>query len=179
VSDRVWHNGGTTKSHGVAYVAAGMQVLYNAVRSTGATNLVMASGTNWAADFPSTAPLTNTFNLVYAVHAYTCPHGTPASGAVCAPGPGGVYDPTRILDRFRGVSRRLPVMVTEFGWPDRRDGTYLDRVIRYAEQHQWAGWSGWAFDGTTRNAFDLVRDARSGTEPTPTGMALVSGFVRN
>jgi hypothetical protein len=70
-------------------------------------------------------------------------------------------------------------MVTEFGWPDRRDGTYLDRVIRYAEQHQWAGWSGWAFDGTTRNAFDLVRDARSGTEPTPTGMALVSGFVRN
>ena len=39
------------------------------------------------------SPLANTFNLVYAVHAYTCPHGTPSSGAVCAPGSGGVYDP--------------------------------------------------------------------------------------
>lgn len=179
VSDSVWRNGGTTTTNGVTYLAAGMQQLYSAVRSTGATNLVMASGTNWASDFPATAPLTGTTNLVYAVHAYTCPNGTPAQGQVCNPGPGGIYDPSGILGHFTAISATTPVMVTEFGWPDRNDGTYMDNVISYAQQHGFAGWSAWAFDGTTWNAFDLVKDTGPLNDPTATGMAVMNGFTSN
>ena len=75
VSDAVWHSGGTVTSSGVTYQAVGMQTLYNTVRATGATNLVFASGSNWATSFPATAPLTGTSNLIYAAHAYTCPTG--------------------------------------------------------------------------------------------------------
>jgi len=179
VSDSVWRNGGTTTTNGVTYTAAGMQQLYNAVRGTGATNLVMASGTNWASDFPSTAPLTGTTNLIYAVHAYTCPNGTPAQGQACNPGPAGIYDPSGILGHFAAISATTPVMVTEFGWPDRNDGVYMSNVISYAQQHGFAGWSAWAFDGTTYNAFDLVKDTGPLNDPTATGMAVMSAFISN
>ena len=56
VSDTVWHSGGTVTSSGVTYQAVGMQTLYNTVRATGATNLVFASGTNWATAFPGDRP---------------------------------------------------------------------------------------------------------------------------
>ena len=75
VSDAIWHSGGTVTSSGVTYQAVGMQTLYNTVRAAGATNLVFASGNNWATAFPATAPLTGTSNLIYAAHAYTCPSG--------------------------------------------------------------------------------------------------------
>jgi hypothetical protein len=179
VSDSVWRDGGTTTTNGVTYTTPGMQRLYSTVRGTGATNLVMASGTNWASDFPASAPLVQTTNLVYAVHAYTCPNGTPSMGAVCNPGPAGIYDPSGIFGHFSTIATTMPVMVTEFGWPDRNDGVYMTNVAAYVQQHGWAGWSAWAFDGTTFNAFDLVKDLGPANEPTVTGMAVIAGLTAN
>ena len=83
-----------------------MQQLYNIVRGTGATNLIFASGVNWAESFPSTAPLTGTRNLIYAAHAYTCPTGLPSTGATCTTGPDGtIYDPSRLLGNLSIVPR--------------------------------------------------------------------------
>jgi len=179
VSDSVWRDGGTTTTNGVTYTTPGMQRLYATIRGTGATNLVMASGTNWASDFPASAPLVNTTNLIYAVHAYTCPNGTPSAGAVCNPGPAGIYDPSGILGHFSAIAATMPVMVTEFGWPDRNDGVYMSNIATYVQQHGLAGWSAWAFDGTTFNAFDLVKDLGPTNEPTATGMAVITGFTAN
>jgi hypothetical protein len=80
-----------------------MQGLYNTVRATGAANLIVVSGNNWANNYPSTAPLVGT-NYVYGVHAYTCPTATPANGGTCNPGPGGVYDASNILNNWNNVS---------------------------------------------------------------------------
>jgi hypothetical protein len=177
VSDSVWRNGGTTTSNGVTYTAVGMQKLYTTVRGTGATNLVFASGTNWASSYPATAPITGATNLVYAVHAYTCPGATPAQGGTCNSGPAGIYDPSGILGNFFTASAAsVPVVITEFGWPDRNDGTYSANVIAWAAAHHW-GWSVWGFDGTTYNNFDLVKDTGPYNEPTVTGMAVIAGMT--
>jgi hypothetical protein len=177
VSDAVWHNGGSVTSSGITYTAVGMQKLYDTVRATGATNLVFASGTGWASQFPTTAPLTGTSNLIYAAHAYTCPNGTPQSGATCNPGPAGVYDPSGILSNFDAIGATMPVMVTEFGWPDKLDGQYNANVIAYAGSHNMVGWDVYAFDNTTTGRFDLVNDTGALYDPAPAGMAVMTGML--
>jgi hypothetical protein len=49
-----------------------MQQLYDAVRATGARNLVLVSGNNWTNTPPTT--LVRGSNIAYEVHGYTCPH---------------------------------------------------------------------------------------------------------
>jgi hypothetical protein len=171
VTDDVWRNGGTLTSSGVTYTAAGMQSLYDAVRGTGATNLVFASGSNWANTYPAAAPLTGTTNLVYAAHAYTCPNGTEASGATCTAGPGGVLDPSGILRNFDAIGTTMPVVVTEFGWPNKYEGRYIGNVIDYATARGWSGWDVFAFDGTSAGLFDLVKDTGPVHDPAISGMA--------
>ncbi|MCW2693720.1 MAG: cellulose-binding family, partial [Mycobacterium sp.] len=122
ITDTVWRNGGTVTRGGVTYTAPGLQQLYTTVRGTGATNLITASGPNWASSFPTQAPLTGTTNLIYGVHVYTCMTNTPANGGSCNPGPAGVLDPSGILNRFTTAQTTVPLMVTEFGWPDTYDG---------------------------------------------------------
>ena len=180
ISDAVWHNGGTVTSSGVTYQAVGMQTLYNAVRAAGATNLVFASGSNWATAFPATAPLTGTSNLVYAAHAYTCPSGLPSSGATCTVGPDGtIYDPSGLLSHFATIGRTAPVMVTEFGFPDKNDGRYITNVENYAASHGWVGWDVYAFDGSTGGLFDLWKNTGSMIEPAVSGMAVMTGMLND
>ncbi|HEX4018756.1 MAG TPA: cellulase family glycosylhydrolase [Frankiaceae bacterium] len=177
VSDAVWHSGGTVTSSGVTYQAVGMQTLYNTVRATGATNLVFASGSNWATSFPATAPLTGTSNLVYAAHAYTCPTGLPSSGASCTAGPDGtIYDPSGLLSHFAPIGQTMPVMVTEFGFPDKNDGRYVTNVQNYAAAHGWVGWDVYAFDNSTGGLFDLWKNTGSLIEPATSGMAVMTGM---
>ena len=177
VTDSVWRNGGTVTSSGVTYQAVGMQTLYNTVRATGATNLVFASGTNWATAFPATAPLTGTSNLIYAAHAYTCPAGLPSSGASCTAGPDGtIYDPSGLLSHFAMAGQTVPVMVTEFGFPDKNDGRYISNVAAYATSHNWVGWDVYAFDNSNSGLFDLWKNVDSPVEPAIGGMAVVTGM---
>jgi endoglucanase len=169
ISDAVWLDGGTvTTPTGTTFQAAGMQQMYDAVRSTGAQNLVFVSGTHWANDWPSTAPISGT-NVVYGVHAYTCPGLPPPNCAAATP-----YDPSSILDPWVTPGQSYPVMVTEFGWPAKNDGRYLNNVVSYANGQGW-GWSVFAWDGTTAGQFDLASSILSdGTvEPDPTGMPVL------
>ena len=178
VSDAVWRDGGTVTSSGVTYQAVGMQTLYNTVRGAGAANLVFASGNNWATAFPATAPLTGTSNLVYAAHAYTCPSGLPGSGASCTAGPDGtIYDPSGLLSHFATIGQTAPVMVTEFGFPDKNDGRYITNVENYAASHGWVGWDVYAFDGSTGGLFDLWKNTGSMIEPAVSGMAVMTGML--
>jgi hypothetical protein len=176
ITDAVWHSGGTVYSSGVSYTAAGMQQLYDAVRGTGATNLVFASGSGWATTY-STLPLTGTTNLVNAVHAYTCPSGTPESGATCSSGPGGVLDPSNLLGHLATAGQTLPVMVTEFGWPSKFQGQYIQNVINYATSHDWTGWDAFAFDGTNQGLFDLVKDTGPVNDPAVSGMSVMANML--
>ncbi|MCW2548859.1 MAG: cellulose-binding family [Mycobacterium sp.] len=178
VSDTVWRSGGKVTSSGVTYSAVGMQTLYSTVRGTGATNLVFASGVNWATAFPATGGLTGTSNLIYAAHAYTCPNGLPSSGATCTTGPDGtIYDPSGLLGSFASIATTAPVMVTEFGFPNKNDGQYIANVLSYASAHNFVGWDVYAFDNYTSGLFDLWKNTGVQVQPTVSGMAVMTGML--
>jgi hypothetical protein len=171
ITDAVWRNGGSVTSGGTTWTAVGMQSLYDAVRSTGAKNLVVVSGNSWANRYPSN-PITGS-NLVYGVHAYTCPNSPTGSDCLANP-----MDPSSLLNSWVAPSASVPVMVSEFGWPSATDGTYVRNVISFAEGHGW-GWSAFAWDGSTLGNFALLADSGPFYEPNATGMAVLDGYAKN
>ena len=182
ISDALWHNGGTVSSGGATYTAPGMQKLYSTVRAVAPKNLIFASGTGWATNFPYTSPLTSTTNLIYAAHAYTCPNGTQDSGATCSPGPNGVLDPSGILTHFDTIAQTKPVVVTEFGYPSKGEGRYTTNLINYVTSHDWSGWDVYAFDNSNTGMFDLVKTLPNPNDPAPidpapSGMAVMMGML--
>jgi hypothetical protein len=175
ISNSVWLNGGqvTDTSSGIVYQAAGMQALYDAVRSTGATNLVFVSGTNWADTPPTT--LVRGSNIVYAVHAYTCsiPWQVPPQCTTA-----NALDPSSILNRWLTLSQSEPVAVTEFGWPTPFDGTYMANVVTYAQHYGWS-WSAFAWDGENSSAWTLLAQVPPGGtfQPSPAGMPILAALA--
>jgi endoglucanase len=135
ISWSVWRNGGLViDSDWMIWTAAGMQQLYDAVRSTGAQNLVFASGNVWGNDPPPSSALLSGYNIVYAAQYYTCSDAPPP---LCT-----VPDPTnpapaagKRLDAWGTFTTKYPVAVTEFGWPETTDGRYNANVIAWAEAH--------------------------------------------
>jgi hypothetical protein len=164
ISDAVWLNGGTITDYyapNATYQAAGMQQLYDAVRSAGAPGLVFVSGNNWANTVP--AQLVSGKNVVYAVHAYTCQN---AGGTGCTDP--SLADPSPILSRWVTLGTQSPVVVSEFGWPSIADGTYVGNVIAYAQAHGW-GWSAFAWQ-QANSGWALATYLADGTaEPNPSG----------
>jgi hypothetical protein len=127
----IWRDGGSVFD-GSFWRAAGMQEMYDAVRGTGAQNLVFVSGNSWGNTPPPGNALLAGYNIVYAAHYYTCPDSPPPLSD-CQPNP---YDPAprgQRLDAWTPLSLTYPVAVTEFGWPDQNDGTYNQRVIDWSE----------------------------------------------
>jgi endoglucanase len=127
ISWDVWLNGGATGGTS-SFTAAGMQSLYNAVRATGANNLVVIGGLSWSADLtgvPTHRVVGN--NIVYNTHIYDYP---------------GTQKPT--WDGLFGfLTATDPVIATEFGQYD--CGTqFVTDFIGYADAHG-MGWTSWAW----------------------------------
>jgi hypothetical protein len=121
ISPQVWRDGG--KLHG--WQAAGMQQMYDAVRSTGATNLVFVSGLQYAFDLtPALLEPLDGYGIVFAPHVYY-------NGA-CS-----IMDP-RANSIWGPVALRYPIVITEFGTPC-PTGIYPASVIAYAELRHY-GW---------------------------------------
>jgi aryl-phospho-beta-D-glucosidase BglC (GH1 family) len=129
ISWDVWLNGGTTGG----FQAAGMQQLYDAVRATGAENLVIAGGVNWAFDLSGVAshPIVG-HNIMYASH----PYKNNDSQAQW---------PTAF--GYLAAQNIAPVIITEFG--DNRSNTctgdWDQALITYAAganlQISWTAWA--------------------------------------
>lgn len=103
VSWAQWRDGGAITCSGQAHQAAGMQSLLDAVRGTGATNIVLAGGLDWAYDLSgAVAEHLVGVNVAYATH--------PSAGKG-----GGAADWPRA---FGDVARTVPVVATEFGRTD-------------------------------------------------------------
>jgi hypothetical protein len=171
ISEPVWRNGGTATYYGVSFSAAGMQQLYSAVRNQAPSNLIFATGRDWG-NTPPASPLTGT-NIVYAIHDYTCSEAPPP--ACSAPNP---YNAEPVLQNWATFGVSNPVMVTEFGWPDFYDGTYLANVIAGAEARGW-GWAAFSWGSQTSGPWGLVASAGATFEPSPAGMPVLSGFLKN
>ena len=175
-----WLNGGTlTDGDGVTWQAAGMQQMYQTVRRTGATNLVIVSGNSWADNAPPAGDLVLGTNVVYAAHAYTCPNYAPPT---CT-----YPDPTSVpsfLTAWAPLTATEPVMVTEFGWPDAGGSAYTQAVINWAESVH-VGWTAYGWyqggaygSGATTPDFGILAGT-TGIEPAASGMPVLAGLADN
>ncbi len=132
VSWSCWRNGGCTvvssTNPGVSYRAVGMQTLYNAVRSQGANNLVLAGGLLWAYDLSgiNRGFALNGVNIAYDTHVYTHWHYTTSDWNA----------------GFGQVSLKYPVVSTEFGSID-CTSTQTAPLLAYFKTHKisWTIWS--------------------------------------
>jgi hypothetical protein len=136
---------GTPKS----YEAVGMQTLLDAVRGTGAKNVVVAGGLDWAYDFSGildgqhlTDPRGN--GVVYANHCYD--------------NKGDSVDAW--IAKMEKASAKMPVIVGEFGGnagPSKVDPSdnWLVHLIGALNEHRWS-WVAW--DLHTRARPNLITD---------------------
>jgi endoglucanase len=146
----VWQNGGG------GYV--GMQQLYNAVRGTGANNLVIVGGLDWAYDLSGILEghAITGVNIAYATHPYSKP-----SSPEKVPADWGEY--------WGNVSAQYPVIATEFGTLD-CSSSYDTDLMTYADQHN-VGWIAWAWY-VSGCAFPSIIGDWSGTPLSPSGTAI-------
>ncbi|MBV8526706.1 MAG: cellulase family glycosylhydrolase, partial [Candidatus Dormibacteraeota bacterium] len=130
----VWRNGGTfTCNDGVTYNAAGMQQLTDAVRSSGARNVVVIGGLQYAYDLsgvPSVGAITGG-NVAYATHPYEWVADTPA----------------RWDAAFGFLTHSVPVIATEFGSSGCTPDSYASSILNYFRTHGvsytvWAWYAG-------------------------------------
>jgi len=115
VSWQVWLNGGDS---GDGFQAAGMQQLYDAVRSTGAENLVIVGGLNWGYDLSGVAnyPVKG-YGIIYNTHPYNY----------------GGKQPSDWNSGFGYLTPTYPVIATDFGDGDCSPGYYQD-FLAYASR---------------------------------------------
>jgi hypothetical protein len=143
VTDRPNRRGATPKT----FQAVGMQKLLDTVRATGAKNVIIAGGLNWAYDFDGILegrqlkdPDGN--GVIYANHVYNNKgHGVEVW-----------------IARMEKATAKLPVIVSEFGGsggPNRRMGRgggpaspsgddWLLHVMQVIQDHNWS-WTAWDF----------------------------------
>jgi hypothetical protein len=146
ISWDVWQNGGTVTS---GFTAVGMQQLYDAVRSSGATNIVIVGGIDWAYDLSGVPThLIQGENIMYATHPYDYGNKQPSD-----------------WDRAWGfLTATAPVIATEFGSHD-CSTSYTSQLIQYADAHG-ASWTGWAWYVNGCGFPSLITDW-SGTPSAP------------
>jgi hypothetical protein len=136
----------------LTYVSVGIPALVNAIRSTGAKNVIIAGGINWAYEVDGilenrqlSDPTGN--GIVYAVHPY--PHEYKGLGRETIP---------QWSARMELFARKLPIMVTEFGsiermwpfpktWNNYTDAKWNQEMIDVLEAHHW-NWTAWDFHPT-------------------------------
>ncbi len=151
ISDAVWRDGGTVDG----WQAVGMQQLLDVVRSTGATNLVFASGNMWANDLRMIVdrPLRNDADVVYAAHSYPiwCDGPVPDDVPYSC---NGRQVPAFLDTMVAPAAARRAVMVTEFGTARPIAGE-VAAVIEWAEAHQ-LGWAAYAWCSGEASSYCLL-----------------------
>ncbi len=152
----VWRNGGRTSD---GFTAVGMQALYDAVRATGAENLVLIGGLSYAFDLSGVRNYRIAgHNIVYVTH----PYDTPTKQRV-------TWE-----NSFGYLTQTDPVMATEFGNLKDCGTTYYSQFLEYAQQKNvsWTGWA-WFVSGCT---FPSLISDWSGT-PTASGQLVRAALL--
>jgi len=137
VSWDVWQNGGPS---GEGWTAVGMQQLYEAVRSAGATNPVIIGGLNWGYDLSGVPThLIKGDNIIYNTHPYNY----------------GGKQPENWDSGFGFLTENYPIIATEFGNSDCTPD-YYQKFLAYAKSKgiMWTAWA-WYPGGCTFPALIL------------------------
>ena len=150
-------NGSGTCPH-VGYAAAGMQELLNAVRATGATNLVMVAGVAYTGvlsrwiEYRPTDTL-NPPNIAASVHIY--PGGSQCSDQAC-------WD-----TQLTPIANNYPLIVGEMGQSSCAHDR-IDTVVDWmeAKQQHYLVWAWWREPCNASAYYGLITDYLTGA-PTP------------
>lgn len=112
----------------LTYESPGMQSLFDTIRATGADNLVIVGGMNWAYDFSQLEryPLTGS-NIVYSTHPYPYEEKMPLFWE----------------NAFGKLSQEHPIISTESGQYD-CGSDYMEQLLDYFDARK-IGWIGWAW----------------------------------
>jgi hypothetical protein len=154
---RCWREGGTCR--GVGYQAAGMQELVSAVRSTGATNVILLGGVQYAARLSQ-----------WLAHRPTDPLGNVAASWH-------VYNSSWCNTRScwdgeaAPVAAQVPLVLGELGEDDRGSG-FVDSLMDWMDARQ-GSYLAWVWD-VWGSALDLIT-SYDGT-PTPYGATFKARF---
>ena len=127
---RCWRDGGTCG--GIAYPVAGMQSLVDAVRGTGATNVIMLGGLAWSNDLTqwlAYKPADATGNLMAAFHVYNF---NSCGNASCWDG------------QVAPVAAQVPVVAGEIG-QNSCAHDFIDQVTAWADTHG-VGYLAWTWN---------------------------------
>jgi endoglucanase len=125
-----WRDGGTCT--GLTYEVAGMQDLVDAVRATGATNVLMLGGLEWANDLRewlAHKPVDPVNNIAASWHAY--------SFNACA-------TETCWDSQVAPLAQQVPVVLGEFG-QDNCGFDYMQRLVTWADAHH-LGYLAWTWN---------------------------------
>ncbi|GCE23368.1 cellulase family glycosylhydrolase [Dictyobacter kobayashii] len=154
-----WTHGSTAPSTApcsdVDFVVAGMQSLVDAVRSTGAQNVIMLSGigyANWVGGWLDAMPADPQHNLMASAHIYNF---------------SGCKDPTCYDQIIGPVAAKVPVVFGELGENDCQHG-FVDTAMNWADQNG-VGYLGWAWDTYDCSSFPSLISDYNGT-PTAFGV---------
>ncbi len=144
VSWDVWLAGGKVTERNrrtgteLTFEAVGMQPLLDAVRATGANNVIIAGGLNWAYDmsgFLKGKQLSdpNGNGVIYANHTY------PIKGDTVE----------QWVTKMEVVTKKIPIIVSEFGTEEKgaasagpRAAQWVRDVLRALHDHDW-DWTAW------------------------------------
>jgi endoglucanase len=142
---------------------AGMQALVDAVRSTGATQPIIATGPSWGSDLSSW--------LKYRPHD---PLGQLAAG-VHVFDFSGCSEPDCWTTNFQPVARAVPVVATELGQRD-CSAAFIDRFTGWADSSR-VSYLGWSWNPAGCSAPSLI-DSWDG-QPTPSGARFRAHLARS
>ncbi len=136
---RIWRTGGTVtcpRDDGASrgtfrFHAVGMHTLYGTIRATGASNVVVVDGLNFAGTL-SGMPLLSGTNIVYAIHPYIDPSSPDDAH-------NGVWN-----REFGDLSATHAVVATEFGDFQCGSPAYDNAILSYMNAHR-VGYDAWAW----------------------------------
>jgi endoglucanase len=152
---KCWLHGGPACSPGISYRVAGMQTLINAVRATGANNVIMVGGLSHADDLSEWLryePVDPDHNLIASWHSYNM---SACDSWSCW------------VSQLSPIIAKVPIIAGEIGENDCADD-YIDRLMAYldSESTSYLAWA-WNADFTCAGGPGLIT-AYSGS-PTAYG----------
>jgi len=155
-----WKNGGICK--GIAFPTVGMQSLVTTIRNTGASNVILLGGLQYAnnlSDWLKYKPVDPLNNLAASWHVY--PQSNPCHTTSC------------YQKQVAPVANRVPLIAGEIG--ESADGSVCgvsetNTVLNWLDKHQ-ASYLAWAWDtwGTSCGDLSLITDY-TGTPKSPNGV---------
>lgn len=150
-----WRNGGSSCTPAIPYSVAGMQALVNAIRATGATNVIMLGGLNFASNLNGWlkyVPTDPDHNLVASWHSYN-------------------FDGCRTQSCWNSelsqVFKKVPVIAGEIGETDCTDN-YIDSLMTWLDSKHisYLAWA-WNADWNCSSGPSLITSY--GGKPTAYG----------